>query len=301
MKNDKPEFLKTTEISKAGTEPIELVYERRKVIGTPVKVMRTGKDEPDEGWHISEVYFQSAKEKIDQPLVKVRKPDKEAPEMGLQKLVPLQILEKINPEIKFLIFERDKDYVLYEDEDHNFKIGLIIDINLEEESLVVMLSPEGDDVTAPLDRIKIANIIDKNNDPRKLVKVFQDEVKKRRDASPDLELKPSKKRISERKNLVYYLKVTDTEANQPMGHAVNISNQGVMLIINKSIEPESLFQLKMSLPEEIQGSRYFEFSGMSRWCRQDEDPDYYNVGFQFANVSTKGVQLIDRLIEKYCF
>jgi hypothetical protein len=301
MKNDKPEFLKTTEIPKAGIESAELVYERKKVIGTPVKVMRTGKEEPDEGWHIAEVYFQNAKEKIDQPLVKVRKPDKAAPEMGLQKLVPLQILEKINPEIKFLIFERNKDYVLYEDEDHSFKIGLIIDINLEEESLLVMLGPEGDDITAPLDRIKIARLIDKSNNPKQLEKVFQDEVKKRRNASPDLELKPSKKRINERKNLVYYLKVNDTEANQPMGHAVNISNQGVMLIVSKPIEPESLFQLQIFLPEEIQGSRSFEFSAMSRWCQQDEDPDFYNVGFQFANISTEGVQLINRLIEEYCF
>ncbi|MFC1813707.1 PilZ domain-containing protein [Thermodesulfobacteriota bacterium] len=301
MENDKPEFLKTIEIPKAGTEPSELVYERRKVIGTPVKVMRTGKDEPDEGWHIAEVYFKKDKGKIDPPLVKVRKPDKEAPEMGLQKLVPLQILEKINPEIKFLIFERDKDYVLYEDEDHSFKIGLIIDINLEEESLLVMLGSEGDDITAPLGRIKIASIIDKSNDPKQLEKVFQDEAKKRRDASPDLELKPSKKRISERKNLVYYLKVTDTVTNQPMGHAVDISNQGFMLIVSKPIEPESLFQLQMFLPEEIQGSRSFEFSAMSRWCQKDENPDYYNVGFQFATVSTEGAQFINRLIEKYCF
>ena len=263
--------------------------------------MRTGKDKPDEGWHIAEVYFKKDKEKIDQPLVKVRKPDKEEPEKGLQKLVPLQILEKVNPEIKFLIFERDRDYVLYEDEDRMFKIGLVIDINLEEESLLVMLGPEGGDTTAPLDRIKIASILDKNNDPKQLEKIFHEEVKKRRDALPDSEIKPSKKRISERKNLVYYLKVTDTETNQPLGHAVDISNQGFMLIVGKPIEPEALFQLKMLLPEEIQGNRYFEFSSMSRWCRQDDDPDYYNVGFQFANVSAEDAQLISRVIEKYCF
>ena len=301
MDKYKAEFLKTTKFSKEATEPEVLFYEREKVIGTPVKVMRTGKDEPDEGWHIADIYPQKDKEEINQTFVKVRKPDKEAPEMGLQKLVPLQILEETNPELQFLIFERDRDFVLYEDDDQSFKIGLIIDIFLEEESLLVMLSPKGADITAPLDRIKIASIIGKSKDPKQLVKNFQDEAKKRGGTLPDEDLKPSKKRISERKNLVYYLKVTDTEKDQPIGHAVNISNQGFMLIVSKPIESESLFHLQMFLPEEIQGSRYFNFSAMSRWCDQDENPDYHNVGFQFADLTSEGIQLINRLIEKYCF
>ena len=301
METDKPEFITTTGIPKAETESTGLVYERKKVIGTPVKVMRTGKDEPDEGWHIAEIYYKEDKEKIRQPLVKVRKPDKEKLNKGIEKLVPLQILEKINPEIKFLVFERNKDYVLYKDKIHSFKIGLIIDINLEEERLLVMLAPEGDDITAPVDRIKIASIIGKSNNPRQLEEIFLDEVEKLKNSAPDIELKTSKKRIVERKNLVYYLKITDMETNQTMGYAVNISNHGFMLIINKPIQTESLFQLKMLLPQEIQGSNSFEFSAMSRWCQKDENPDFYNIGFQFADISAEGVQLINWLIDKYCF
>jgi hypothetical protein len=179
MKNDITKFFKTTEFLKTEIEPTELEYEREKIIGTPVKVMRTGKDKPDKGWHVAQVYFQKDKENIDQPFVKVRKPDKEDPKKRFEKIVPLQILEKINPEIKFLIFERDKDFVLYEDEDHNFKIGLVVNVILEEESLLVMLSPERDDTTAPLDRVIIANIIDKSNDLKQLEKIFQDKVRKR--------------------------------------------------------------------------------------------------------------------------
>ena len=179
MKNDKSKFLKTTEIPKTEIEPTKLEYEREKVIGTPVKVMRTGKDEPDKGWHVVQIYFQKDKDKIDQPFAKVRKPDKEDPKKGLEKLVPLQILEKINPEIKFRIFERDKDFVLYEDEDHNFKIGLIVDVSLEEENLLVMLSPERDDTTVPLDRVRMASIIDKSNDLKQLEKIVRDKVKRR--------------------------------------------------------------------------------------------------------------------------
>lgn len=121
-------------------------------------------------------------------------------------------------------------------------------------------------------------------------------------ALPGADLKPPKKtRISERKNLVYYLKITDTVTNKPTGHAVDISKQGFMLITGKPIESESLFQFRMFLPEEIQGGRYFEFSAMSRWCRQDENPEYYIAGFQFTDLSSEGIQIVNHLIEKYCF
>ncbi|MFC1858567.1 PilZ domain-containing protein [Thermodesulfobacteriota bacterium] len=302
MINNKAEFLKTTEFLQPASEPIELVYERRKVIGTPVKVMRTGRDEPDEGWYITELSFNKDNAKIKRPLVKVRKSDKEVPNMVLEKFVSLDKLEKLNPKVKYMIFEPDKNYVLYVDKDQSFKIGRILDINLEEESLLVMLGPEGDDITAPLDRIKIENIIDKNNDPKKLEEIFLLEVKKRRAALPDADLKPSKKtRISERKSLLYYLKITDKSANKSIGYAVDISKQGFMLITGKPVEPDSLFQLKMFLPEEIQGGRYFEFSAVSRWCRQDQNPDYYSVGFQFADPSPEGIKIVDHLVEKYCF
>ena len=108
------------------------------------------------------------------------------------------------------------------------------------------------------------------------------------------------KRKFERWHLIYYLKVTNVETNQVIGHAVNISNDGMMLISEKPIKPESLFQLKMFLPSEIQGSRYFEFSALSKWCKQDEIPDFFNTGFQLNNVADEGIQVIKRLIDDFC-
>ncbi len=108
-------------------------------------------------------------------------------------------------------------------------------------------------------------------------------------------------RVVKRKHLIYYLKVVDQETNQVSGHTVNISNEGMMLISEKPIKPEHLFHLKMFLPEKIQESRYFEFSTMSKWCQKDENPDFYNSGFQLDNVSTESIQVIQRLIDKFCF
>jgi hypothetical protein len=108
-------------------------------------------------------------------------------------------------------------------------------------------------------------------------------------------------RTVERKHLIYYLKVTDRETNQAIGHAVNISNEGLMLISEEPIKAESTFQLQMFLPEEIQGSRYYDFAVTSKWCQKDENPDFYNIGFELNNVSTECIQVIKRLIDKFCF
>jgi len=301
MKNSQSELLKTWDYPIAGTDPSELFFEKGKVIGVPVKVMRTGQAEPDEGWHIAEIHYKAAGKDKKQTYVKVLKPSPEDNSRGLQKVLPLKSLETLNPQIKLLLYESEKDYVLYEDSEHGFKIGLIIDIDLEEDTLLIMLGPEGEDITAPLDRIKAADVIDKSTDPRKLEETFHAEVKKRLAAAPDSEGRQPHRRVGERKNLIYYLKVTDTKPNQPIGHAVDISDHGFMLTAGMPIEPNVLFQLKLLLPAEMHGSWHLDFSATSRWCRADENPGFYSVGFQFSDMTPEGAGIIGKLIEKYCF
>ena len=69
----------------------------------------------------------------------------------------------------------------------------------------------------------------------------------------------------ERMLLVYYLGVTDLETNEVIGHAVDISNEGIMVFSEKPVKTELLFQLQMYLPEEVHESRYFAFSAVSQW------------------------------------
>jgi len=301
MKNSESALLKTWDYPIAGTDPSELFFEKGKVIGTPVKVMRTGQAEPDDGWHIAEIHYKAAGKNKKQTYVKVLKPSREDNSRGLQKVLPLKSLETLNPEIKLLLYESEKDYVLYADKEHGFKIGLIIDIDLQEDTLLIMLGPEGDDITAPLERIKAADVIDKHTNPRKLEETFHAEVKKRRTGVSESETTQSQRRVGERKNLIYYLKVSDTQSNTPIGHAVDISNHGFMLTAATPIEPKELFQLKVLLPAEMNGSWHLEFAATSRWCRPDENPDYYNVGFQFTDITPESAKIIGKLIENYCF
>jgi len=102
-----------------------------------------------------------------------------------------------------------------------------------------------------------------------------------------------------RKNLPYYLRVFDTKTNQPLGDASNITTEGMMLISDYPVATNTIFRLKMALPKEIPGDRYLEFSAESKGWEKGFIPDSYNVGFQLRDISQEGIQVIERLIEKF--
>lgn len=108
------------------------------------------------------------------------------------------------------------------------------------------------------------------------------------------------KRKMKRKNLPYYLRVVDTKTDQPIGDASNISIEGMMLISDHPIETNATFRLKMVLPKEIHGNEYLEFSAESKWWEKGFIPDSYNVGFRLKNASKEVIQIIERLMEKFC-
>ncbi|CAD7836957.1 MAG: hypothetical protein [Olavius algarvensis Delta 4 endosymbiont] len=98
------EFLETKKFQAARTERTEHVFEKDKVIGTPVKIMRTGKNDPEEGWHIVGVYFEDNLNELKVSYIKVRRLDEENPRGGLEKTVGLESLIELNPEIKSLFY-----------------------------------------------------------------------------------------------------------------------------------------------------------------------------------------------------
>ena len=110
-----------------------------------------------------------------------------------------------------------------------------------------------------------------------------------------------KKRKSKRMSLKVYLKVFDRKTDQLFGYLVDITNEGIMVTSEQPIKTEATFQLRLILPTEIEGSKQFSFSAISMWGKKDSDSGFYNNGFQFSNLSTKDVQIIEQLIQKFCF
>ena len=110
-----------------------------------------------------------------------------------------------------------------------------------------------------------------------------------------------KDRKSERRSLKVYLQVIDRETDQPFGYVVDITEDGVMLTSPQAIEIGLTFQLRLKLSAEIEGSNTFDFSAISRWAGKDSETDFFNTGFQFTDLSEKDADIVEQLIQKFCF
>lgn len=108
-------------------------------------------------------------------------------------------------------------------------------------------------------------------------------------------------RALERMHLVFYLRVFDGMSNRVVGHIVNISQQGMMLICDEPVSVDQKYRLRMRLPTEIADKDELIFSATSRWCKQDENPHFYIAGFEIHKITTEVSKYIDQLLKKFSF
>jgi len=113
--------------------------------------------------------------------------------------------------------------------------------------------------------------------------------------------KPHEKRTTKRRHLIYYLHVYDLLDNELIGHIVDITPEGLMIIGDKPVPVERDFNLRMTLPSEIMGRDTLEFEARSIWCKKDADPTLYGTGFRLKDVDSEESRIIRRLIKDFGF
>ena len=113
--------------------------------------------------------------------------------------------------------------------------------------------------------------------------------------------KAGDKRRLKRSHLIYYLRVFDRVSNQILGHLVDITPEGAMLISEKPIPAGAQYQLRMILPTEIFGRDHLDFDAESLWSKRDINADFHDTGFRLLNVEVKDTAIISRLIDEYGF
>ncbi len=111
----------------------------------------------------------------------------------------------------------------------------------------------------------------------------------------------AEKRKLKRRHLIYYLRVFDRESNKLIGHLIDISPQGIMIMSEEPLEVNKLFKLRMDLPVDVFEKTEIEFDAESRWTKKDINPEFYDTGFAIMNLSYTDGRLIEKLIDDYGF
>ena len=111
----------------------------------------------------------------------------------------------------------------------------------------------------------------------------------------------SDRRTLHRRHLIYYLKVLDRNTDELLGHLVDITEEGLMIVSETCYEQGPLMKMKMLLPREIEGKEEIEFDAQVMWCRRDVNPSLFGVGFKFEYVDVLSRQIIFELIHEFGF
>ena len=104
-----------------------------------------------------------------------------------------------------------------------------------------------------------------------------------------------------RKDLLLFANVYDSKSGKIVGTLLNITLEGAMVLSESRIDADNTMELHIKLPENFVQKNELIFTANSRWCGPDINPEFFDVGYQFANVSEEDGQIIQTIIEKYGF
>lgn len=104
------------------------------------------------------------------------------------------------------------------------------------------------------------------------------------------------KRNLKRHYLIYYLRVFNRENGEVLGHLVDITTKGIMIMRDSPIEIGEHYSLRIRWRNSLGRLQLADFDGVCRWCRPDVNPDFYGAGFAITHASEEHIAAISRLI-----
>ncbi|MDG4475560.1 PilZ domain-containing protein [Thiovibrio frasassiensis] len=108
-------------------------------------------------------------------------------------------------------------------------------------------------------------------------------------------------RSLKRRHLVYYLEVYDDDANELLGHLVDLTTSGLKLVSKQRIPTNRNYRLRMMLPEGYFSQKDLYFEAKSMWSSNDINPDFYDTGFAAPELAPAAQDIIRDLVSQISF
>ncbi|MBK8822227.1 MAG: PilZ domain-containing protein [Anaerolineales bacterium] len=110
------------------------------------------------------------------------------------------------------------------------------------------------------------------------------------------------RRRVQRKNLMAYSQVFDLYSGYLLGYLGDLHLHGAMVIGEKPMTENSELTLAIELPE-LPGIAASRITVPARvvWCQPDISPEFFNIGFEFKEVTIEHSQVIEAIVENYEF
>jgi len=110
------------------------------------------------------------------------------------------------------------------------------------------------------------------------------------------------RRKAQRKNLMAYTQVFDLYGGYLLGYLGDLNLRGAMVIGNKLMTENTELTLAIELPDlpNISVPR-IAIPARVVWHQQDISPEFFNVGFEFKEVTPEQKTVIEAIIKNYEF
>ncbi len=112
---------------------------------------------------------------------------------------------------------------------------------------------------------------------------------------------PEKGRRQERKQIIYYLRVTDAQSGDHLGHVADLNTRGFMMTSERAMARGKTMILRLELPSRMKGPAYLELKARVRWSRRDPNSSFYNTGLGLLRPDKDNEKILSDLIENYLY
>jgi c-di-GMP-binding flagellar brake protein YcgR len=111
------------------------------------------------------------------------------------------------------------------------------------------------------------------------------------------------RRRETRRRLTAFTPVYDLHPRTLLGYLGDLTLRGAMVVGTNLTTIGKETELEISFPSDLPDVRTFKVTIPARvaWCRQDESPQYYNIGLEFLEVSPENTELFEQILARYHF
>lgn len=106
-------------------------------------------------------------------------------------------------------------------------------------------------------------------------------------------------RGKKRYELSQVVRVHDTFTDVELGSLVNINPDGLMLVSNQKIDSNRIYQIKLLLPENINGTQSTDVVIDCLWSKSAGAPGVHWAGCAIIDADEQASEIIETLIENY--
>jgi hypothetical protein len=106
-----------------------------------------------------------------------------------------------------------------------------------------------------------------------------------------------------RRKLMAFTPVYDLHPRMLLGYLGDLTMKGALVVGTSLTTIGRETELEINFPSDIPDIPTIPVKLPARiaWCRQDESPQYYNIGVEFMNLSAENAILFEQILDRYHF